>query len=84
MGNVREHSVEENIRLGLGQLQRVPNEYCRTCPGATLAINQTVEQRLRQAIQEWLNPGTAGEAAEAPPGTPPVVGSRPLRGHPTT
>ncbi|MBU0606641.1 MAG: radical SAM protein [Armatimonadetes bacterium] len=67
VGNVRESSVAENIRAGLGQLQRLPSEFCRTCPGATLAINQTVEQRLRQAIREWLNPGTNDEAVEPPP-----------------
>ncbi|MCE5240301.1 radical SAM protein [bacterium] len=68
VGNVREHSVCDNIRQSLAQVRALPIEQCRTCPGATLAINQTVESRLRQAIQEWLDPGTNQPAnAEAPP-----------------
>lgn len=53
VGNVLEHSVTENIRRGLGQMASLPGEYCRSCAGATLAINQTVESRLRQTITEW-------------------------------
>ena len=70
VGDVRECSVAENIRRGLAQVRALPIEQCRTCPGATLAINQTVEQRLRQAIREWLDPGEADPDAGIP--TPPV------------
>jgi len=70
VGNVREHDVAENIRRGLGQVRALPRAECRTCPGATLAINQTVEGRLRQAIQEWINPPAEGAAVEVPEAPP--------------
>jgi MoaA/NifB/PqqE/SkfB family radical SAM enzyme len=56
VGNVLQRSVRDNIRHGLGQLAAIPGPHCRNCPGATQAINQTVEGRLRQTIAEWLNP----------------------------
>lgn len=54
VGNVLEASVQENIRRRLGQVASLPGEYCRGCPGATQAINQTVEARLRDTIRKWL------------------------------
>lgn len=70
VGNIFERDVCANIRGGLQQVRALPVEQCRNCPGATLVINQTVEGRLRQAIQEWTNPKPEGEqpaAEEAPP-----------------
>jgi MoaA/NifB/PqqE/SkfB family radical SAM enzyme len=54
VGNVLEGSVQDNIRRGLGQMSALPGEFCRGCPGATQAINQTVEGRLRETIHKWL------------------------------
>ena len=56
VGSVPERSVQDNIRHSLRQVAALPGPYCHNCPGATQAINQTVEARLRQAIREWLNP----------------------------
>lgn len=66
VGNFLKQGISDNIKHSLVQLPSLPGPACRTCPGATQAINQTVEARLRQAIQEWLNP-------EAPPGTTPAA-----------
>lgn len=54
LGNVRERSVCENLRLGLRHWAALPIAECRTCPGATLAINQIVENRLRETLREWI------------------------------
>jgi hypothetical protein len=54
MGNVLQHSVQENIRRSLPRLSELPAEHCRTCPGACQAINQSVEGNLRGKIAEWL------------------------------
>lgn len=62
VGSVLEASVQGNIRRSIGQVRSLPGAQCRNCPGATQAINQTVEARLRAAIQEWLHP-----EAQAPP-----------------
>ncbi len=56
LGNVLHRSVRESIMAGLPALRHLPGEHCHTCAGATLAINQTVESRLREAISGWLNP----------------------------
>jgi hypothetical protein len=57
VGDFLERGIGDNIKAALAQLPGLPGPFCRTCPGATQAINQTVEARLRQAIREWLNPG---------------------------
>jgi MoaA/NifB/PqqE/SkfB family radical SAM enzyme len=68
VGSVLDHNLCENLRRGLPGARALPIEQCRNCPGATLAINQTVEARLRQAIEEWLNPDTNQPASpDAPP-----------------
>jgi hypothetical protein len=56
VGNVLETSVPDNIRRSLAQTVGLPGPHCANCPGATQAINQTVEARLRQTLQEWLQP----------------------------
>ena len=66
VGNVLAHGVRENIQRSLSQVGSLPWEQCRSCPGATQAINQTVEARLRQAISEWLNPQQTAEAGPPP------------------
>jgi hypothetical protein len=71
VGNVLEHGVQENIRRSLPQVASLPGEQCRNCPGATQAINQVVEARLRQAISERLNPQQPAE--EGPPSGEPAV-----------
>jgi MoaA/NifB/PqqE/SkfB family radical SAM enzyme len=70
VGSILEHDLVENIRRALPQVAELPAPHCRNCPGATLAINQTVENRLRQAIQEWLNPEQAPAAAADEPQDP--------------
>jgi sulfatase maturation enzyme AslB (radical SAM superfamily) len=54
LGNVRDATVQENIARSLPELRGYPNECCRNCAGATLAINQGVEQGLRTKLDEWL------------------------------
>ncbi len=56
VGNVLTSSVQDNIRSSLPQIAALPADHCRTCAGATQAINQTVEASLRQKIREWLEP----------------------------
>jgi sulfatase maturation enzyme AslB (radical SAM superfamily) len=63
LGNVREASVQENLRRAVGQAACLPGPHCHTCAGATQAINRSVENALRQAVREWLSP-------EGPPPTP--------------
>ncbi|MEI6503899.1 MAG: SPASM domain-containing protein, partial [Armatimonadota bacterium] len=67
VGNVLQQGVRENIREALGQAAALPIPECANCPGATLAINQTVEARLRQALQEWLDPQAEQPANPEPP-----------------
>jgi pyruvate-formate lyase-activating enzyme len=64
VGSVLAHGVQDNIRRSLGQMASLPAECCRTCAGATQAINQAVEAQLRGKIAEWLNP------EQAPPEPP--------------
>lgn len=56
VGSVLQASVAENLRAGIGQLRHLPGPYCRSCAGATQAINQSVEASLRDLIRQWLNP----------------------------
>lgn len=68
VGNVLAHDLRTNLRASMAQMADLPGPHCRNCPGATLAINQTVETRLLQRIGEWLNPdkpaeGEAGNVA---------------------
>lgn len=65
VGNVRQASVAANIRRSLSQLRRLPGPQCATCAGATQAINQIVEARLRQTIADWLHP--TQPATDTPP-----------------
>lgn len=67
LGHVLRASVEANIRHSMPQLRSLPGPQCANCPGATQAINQTVEARLRQTIQQWLHPPQS--AGDAPPST---------------
>lgn len=69
VGSVPEGGVQENIRRGIGQLAHLPGPQCRSCAGATLAINQSVEDSLRELIRQWLNPDADGQAADAPDDT---------------
>lgn len=61
VGDFLAQGIAENIQQALEGLAKLPGASCRTCPGATQAINQTVEGRLRQTIREWLNPEEAAE-----------------------
>jgi len=54
MGNVRQASVQENIARHLAGLRAYPNEFCWNCAGATLAINQAVEEGLKAKLDQWL------------------------------
>lgn len=67
VGSVLEGSVADNIRRGLAQVAALPADHCRNCAGATLAINQAVESKLREAIRGWLNPKTDQPASEEVP-----------------
>jgi len=62
VGNARADGVQDNIRVGMGQMAGLPSAFCRACAGATQAINQTVEGALRQTLREWIE----GKPAEAP------------------
>jgi hypothetical protein len=64
VGNVLEHDVRDNLRQALGEIAAMPGQACRGCAGATMAINQGVEARLRGVIAEWLNPKPEGETTE--------------------
>jgi len=61
IGDVLKTSVPDNIRQHVGDMALLPGEHCRSCAGATLAINQAVEVTLRQTIAQWL----AGEEPAA-------------------
>ncbi len=65
LGNVRDATVQENIALHLAELRVHPNDFCRNCAGATLAINQSVEQRLKAKLDEWLAEADAQPAETA-------------------
>lgn len=69
VGNVLEAPVVANVRRGIAAVGALPADACRTCPGATQAINQTVEGRLREAVREWL-----GEARQSPEADEPPLG----------
>jgi MoaA/NifB/PqqE/SkfB family radical SAM enzyme len=63
VGNVLEHDVRENIRGGVAEMAAMPGAACRSCAGATMAINQGVEAQLRATIKKWLEPVSTTEAA---------------------
>lgn len=67
VGNALEASVPANIRDSLAQTQGLPGPHCANCPGATQAINQTVEARLRETIRAWLS---RKQPAPDPPPSP--------------
>jgi len=54
VGNVKEGTLRRNIVRNLPELRVYPNEFCWNCAGATLAINQAVEQALEAKLDEWL------------------------------
>lgn len=56
VGNVLEASVQENIAQSIGQVRQFPGPQCASCPGATQAINQSVDAALRGLVGEWLAP----------------------------
>lgn len=56
LGNIKERGVFDNIRGGLSGLDALPNEDdCYGCALATLYINQSVEKRLVDTIQVWID-----------------------------
>jgi len=58
LGNVKERGIFENIRNGIAGLENLPNpEDCYGCALATLYINQSVEKRLADTIQAWMDAG---------------------------
>lgn len=59
VGSVLVESIQENIRRSIAQMAALPAVQCRSCAGATLAINQRVEAELRKTIREWLQPPTS-------------------------
>lgn len=61
VGNVREAEFRDNLQRAIGQTACLPGPYCHTCPGATQAINRSVENALRQTLREWLTPPAPGE-----------------------
>lgn len=54
LGNVKDGGVRENIRRNISKLRQLPNEFCFNCAGATCAINQTVEQILKEHVRSKL------------------------------
>jgi len=56
VGSVLAESIQQNIRRSISQMAALPAPQCRSCAGATLAINRTVEGQLRETIKEWLEP----------------------------
>lgn len=69
VGSVLTSTVQDNIRRALPQLTHLPGPHCVTCPGATLAINQTVENRLREVIAGWLAPRPPADESSHAQGT---------------
>jgi MoaA/NifB/PqqE/SkfB family radical SAM enzyme len=76
VGNVLEHSVQDNIRAAMPQLAALPAPHCRNCPGATQAINQIVENSLRDLIAEWV--AEADAPGSAPRGNVPPASASDL------
>ncbi len=52
--NILERGFRDALRGSIGQVAALPSSFCSTCPGATLAINQSVEASLRRTVREWL------------------------------
>jgi len=70
VGTTLSRSIAENIRCSVRQMAEVPSASCQSCAGATQAINQIVEGRLRDTIRGWLNPSegaTDAQPREEPP-----------------
>lgn len=63
VGNVLESTVPANMRRSLAEVRGFPGPSCGSCAGATQAINQIVEARLREQIADWIaeaeSPGPA-------------------------
>ena len=68
VGNTLHRSVRESIMASLPAVRCLPGEHCHTCAGATLAINQTVESRLKEALAGWLHPEQEQGAGTPEPG----------------
>jgi len=66
LGNVRESGFRGNLRRAVGEMTSLPGPYCHTCPGATQAINRSVENALRQTIREWMAPPGPGQTPVQP------------------
>jgi MoaA/NifB/PqqE/SkfB family radical SAM enzyme len=54
LGDVRDAGVRENIRRNLDRLAELPGADCSNCAGATCVINQSIAQKLRNQVTEWL------------------------------
>jgi len=54
VGNVLESTVSDSIRRSLAEVRGFPGPACGSCAGATQAINQIVEGRLREQIAGWI------------------------------
>lgn len=67
LANVREASVHENVRRAIGEVRCLPGPHCQACPGATQAINRSVENALRQSVREWLSPQDSAESPTEEP-----------------
>jgi len=56
LGNIKESGVFDNIRAGISGLDNLPNEKdCYGCALATLYINQSVEDRLKDTVTFLLD-----------------------------
>lgn len=52
LGNIKDRGVFENIKNGIAGLDNLPNEEdCYGCALATLYINQSVEERLKETVK---------------------------------
>lgn len=55
IGNISEKSVFDNIRAGLSELSKLPQEeYCGNCALATLYVNQGIKSKLRERVKELV------------------------------
>lgn len=56
LGNINQQGIFENIKQGIKDLDQYPNpDDCYGCALATLYINQSVEQRLNEAIKALMD-----------------------------
>ncbi|MBT3344251.1 MAG: radical SAM protein [Gemmatimonadetes bacterium] len=59
IGDVAHGSVTELIRHGIASLADLPQpQTCESCALATVYINQSVEHKLEERVDEWLAPAT--------------------------